>query len=61
MNSAPGHVRGYDVRTGELKWIFHTIPQEGEFGNETWEDESWKKMGNTNVWSTMSADEELGY
>ena len=61
MNTAPGHVRGYDVRTGKLKWVFHTIPHPGEFGNETWKDESWKKMGNTNVWSTMSADEELGY
>ena len=61
MNTAPGHVRGYDVRTGKLKWVFHTIPHPGEFGNETWKDESWKKMGNTNVWSTISADEELGY
>lgn len=59
--SPPGHVRGYDVRTGEMKWIFHTIPQEGEFGAETWENESWKVNGNTNVWSMMSADEELGY
>jgi len=57
----PGHVRGYDVRTGAMKWIFHTIPQEGEFGVETWEDESWKYSGNTNVWSMMSVDEELGY
>lgn len=58
---APGHVRGFDVRTGEQKWIFHTIPQEGELGVETWEDGSWEYSGNTNVWSTMSADEELGY
>lgn len=57
----PGHVRGYDVRTGRHKWTFHTIPQEGEFGVETWEDGSWKYSGNTNVWSTISADEELGY
>jgi quinoprotein glucose dehydrogenase len=57
----PGHVRGYDVRTGRQKWIFHTIPQEGEFGVETWEDESWKEAGNTNVWSTISADDALGY
>ena len=57
----PGHVRGYDVRTGEQKWIFHTIPQDNEFGVETWDNESWKRTGNTNVWSTMSADEELGY
>ena len=57
----PGHVRGYDVRTGEQKWIFHTIPQDGEFGVETWEQDSWKVAGNTNVWSTISADDELGY
>jgi quinoprotein glucose dehydrogenase len=59
--NAPGHVRGYDVRTGEMKWIFHTIPQAGEFGTDTWENDSWKYSGNTNVWSMMTADEELGY
>ena len=41
----PGHVRGYDVRTGERLWIFHTIPQEGEFGNDTWLDGSWRNTG----------------
>lgn len=59
--STPGHIRGFDVRTGEMKWIFHTIPQEGEYGVETWEDESWKYSGNTNVWGMFSVDEELGY
>ncbi len=57
----PGHVRAYDVRTGKFKWRFNTIPQEGEIGNETWENDAWKKLGNTNVWTMMSADEELGY
>lgn len=57
----PGDVRGYDVRTGRMKWIFHTIPQAGEYGVETWEDDSWTYSGNTNVWSMMSCDEELGY
>ena len=57
----PGHVRGYDVRTGAMKWIFHTIPQEDELALETWEDESWRYTGNTNVWSWMSCDEELGF
>ncbi len=56
-----GDVRGYDVRTGKRLWTFHTVPQEGEFGNETWENDSWKWMGNTNVWSMMSGDEDLGY
>jgi quinoprotein glucose dehydrogenase len=59
--SPPGWVRAYDVRTGELKWTFKTIPQPGEFGNETWEDGSWEYSGNTNVWTQMSADPELGY
>ncbi len=56
----PGHVRGYDVRSGAMKWIFHTIPQAGELGNETWENGSWEYTGNTNVWTTMSCDPELG-
>ena len=55
-----GYVRGYDVRTGERLWIFHTIPLPGEFGNETWLDDSWSYTGNTGVWAQMSADEELG-
>ncbi len=56
-----GHVRGYDVRTGKRLWIFHTIPRPGEFGSETWEEDSWAYSGNTAVWAPMSADEELGY
>ena len=55
-----GHVRGYDVRTGERLWIFHTIPLAGEFGNETWLDDSWTYTGHTGVWAQMSADPELG-
>jgi quinoprotein glucose dehydrogenase len=57
----PGHVRGFDVQTGEQNWIFHTIPQKGEVGVETWEDDAWVYSGNTNVWTLMSADPELGY
>ena len=57
----PGDIRGFDVRTGEMRWIFHTVPQEGEFGNEAWEDDSWTYTGNANAWSIMSADLELGY
>lgn len=57
----PGDVRGFDVRTGEELWAFHSIPEAGEFGVETWEEESWKHTGNANVWTLMSADEELGY
>ena len=56
-----GFVRGFDVRTGEQLWIFHTIPQPGEFGNDTWENDSWRYSGNTGVWAPMSADQDLGY
>ena len=56
----PGDVRAYDVNTGELRWTFHNPPEEGEFGVETWEDESWRYTGNANVWTIMSADPELG-
>ena len=57
----PGHVRGYDAVTGELRWTFHTIPQPGEYGNDTWEDGSWEYTGNAAVWTAISADPELGY
>ena len=56
-----GDVRAFDVRTGELRWVFHTIPQAGEFGTDTWNDESWQYSGHAPVWSLFSADEELGY
>lgn len=56
----PGDVRAFDVRTGELSWVFHTIPQPGEFGHGSWEKGSWAYTGNTNVWTMMSADEEAG-
>ena len=57
----PGDVRGFDVRTGERLWTFQSIPEEGAFGNETWEEASWKTTGAANAWTMMSADEELGY
>ena len=53
-----GFVRGYDVRTGKRLWIFHTIPEKGEFGNETWEKDSWTYTGNVGVWAQMTIDEE---
>jgi quinoprotein glucose dehydrogenase len=56
-----GDVQAFDVRTGKPAWIFHTVPQEGEFGVESWENESWKYTGNTNPWTILSADDELGY
>ena len=58
--NAKGYIRGFDARSGERLWIFHTIPQPGEFGNETWEDGSWEYTGNTGVWTQMTVDAELG-
>jgi quinoprotein glucose dehydrogenase len=55
-----GSVRGFDARTGERLWIFHTVPMRGEFGYDTWEDGSAERNGNTGVWAQMSADPELG-
>lgn len=55
--AAPGHIRGYDVRTGVQKWIFHTIPYPGEPGYETWEDkEAYKFIGGVNAWSGLTLD-----
>jgi len=60
-DAAPGHIRAYDVRTGQLRWIFHTIPQPGERGYETWPDGSaWKRLGSANNWAGMSLDEKRG-
>ena len=56
-----GDVRGFDVNTGKQMWVFQTVPQAGEFGNDTWGEESWRWMGNTNVWSMMSCDAALGH
>ena len=53
-----GFVRGYDARTGKRLWIFHTIPLAGEFGNDTWEKDSWSYTGNAGVWAQMTVDEE---
>ena len=58
----PGWVRAYDIKTGQHKWDFHTIPQSAdEFGADTWLNDSWRYSGAANVWSMMSGDEELGY
>jgi quinoprotein glucose dehydrogenase len=60
VNNEKGYVRAFDVRTGKRLWIFHTIPWLGEFGNDTWEQESWSNNGNAGVWGQMSVDEQLG-
>ena len=58
--TAPGHIRAYSVRSGELKWVFHTIPYPGEFGYDTWPEGAWKRAGGANSWAGMSLDEERG-
>lgn len=55
-----GDVHAFDVRTGELRWTYNTIPQEGQFGTESWQDRSWSYTGHAPVWALFSADEELG-
>jgi quinoprotein glucose dehydrogenase len=59
-NNTKGLVRAFDVRTGKLLWTFNTIPRPGEFGNETWANNSWATNGNTGVWTQMTVDEDLG-
>ncbi|HWW86083.1 MAG TPA: PQQ-binding-like beta-propeller repeat protein [Vicinamibacterales bacterium] len=59
-NNTKGLVRAFDVRSGKLLWTWNTIPKPGEFGNDTWENESWAINGNTGVWTQISIDEELG-
>src|SRR5262249_93647 len=59
-NNTKGLVRAFDVRTGKLLWTFNTIPRPGDFGNDTWENESWAVNGNTGVWTQITVDEELG-
>jgi len=58
--ATPGHIRAYDVRTGKLRWIFHTIPHPGEFGYDTWPKDAWKTANGANAWSGLSLDPERG-
>jgi quinoprotein glucose dehydrogenase len=58
--SAPGHVRAYDVRTGRIRWTFHTIPQPGEAGYDTWPPDAYSRVGGGNPWSGISVDRERG-
>ncbi|HKS06624.1 MAG TPA: pyrroloquinoline quinone-dependent dehydrogenase [Gemmatimonadaceae bacterium] len=60
LPSAPGDIRAYDVRTGALKWSFHTIPRPGEFGYDTWSPESYKVNGGANAWSGVTVDQQRG-
>ena len=60
LPGSPGHIRAFDVNTGKLRWIFHTIPQPGEFGYETWSKDSYKISGGANAWAGLSLDPKLG-
>jgi quinoprotein glucose dehydrogenase len=58
--NVPGHIRGYDARTGRMLWRFHVLPQPGEHGHDTWEGDSWTYTGNISAWAPLSADSERG-
>jgi quinoprotein glucose dehydrogenase len=58
--NVPGHILAYDVRTGEHLWKFNVIPQPGELGHDTWENDAWTYTGNISAWAPMSADPDLG-
>jgi len=60
LPAPPGDIRAYDVRTGKLRWSFHTIPHPGEFGYDTWPKEAWKSSGAANNWTGMSLDAKRG-
>ncbi len=60
LPSAPGHIRAFDVRTGAIRWVFHTIPQPGEYGYETWPEGAWERTGGANAWSGITVDHERG-
>ena len=55
-----GDIRAWDANTGKLVWQFHTVPRPGEYGNDTWEGDSWKDRGGVNAWSILSVDQERG-
>lgn len=59
-DAAPGFVRAYNLKTGKIAWTFHTIPQPGEFGYDTWSENAYKEVGGTNSWAGMSLDEARG-
>ena len=60
LPSSPGDIRAYDVNTGELRWIFHTIPRPGEYGYDTWPKEAYKVAGGANAWAGLTVDHALG-
>jgi quinoprotein glucose dehydrogenase len=61
LPAPPGDIRAYDVRSGELRWSFHTIPRPGEFGYDTWPKDAWKTSGAANNWAGMALDSQRGF
>lgn len=59
-DAAPGYIRGFDVKTGKLRWVFHTIPLPGEAGYDTWPENAWKVVGGANAWSGFVLDDSRG-
>ncbi|MDH5316003.1 MAG: PQQ-binding-like beta-propeller repeat protein [Gemmatimonadota bacterium] len=60
LPSSPGDIRAYDVHTGALRWVFHTIPRPGEYGYETWPPEAYRIVGGANAWAGLTVDPRLG-
>jgi quinoprotein glucose dehydrogenase len=60
LPATPGDIRAYDVRSGKLRWSFHTIPRPGEVGHDTWPAEAWRYSGGANNWAGMALDERRG-
>jgi quinoprotein glucose dehydrogenase len=58
--AAPGHIRAFDIVTGELRWVFHTIPRPGEYGAQTWPQGAWDSAGGANSWAGIAIDEQRG-
>src|SRR5262249_9083928 len=60
LPGTPGHIRAFDVNTGTLRWIFHTIPQPGEYAYGTWPPEAYKLIGGANAWAGVTVDARMG-
>ena len=60
LPASPGDIRAYDVRTGKIRWTFHTLPHPGEYGYKTWPKDAWTYIGAANDWAGMSLDEKRG-
>ena len=59
-DAAPGHVRAFNILTGKVEWVFHTIPKPGEYGYSTWPKNAYEQIGGANAWAGISLDEKRG-